>query len=107
MTVMTLLLPLISLGRIKGSGSKLFQNGHTDLSKLLRAADVPVKVQDGLEQQTISLFRSFLKSSGGKVDCRQHKLRIDYTTSQNGSLCSSFLDVSCSRQFGRFDSEAM
>jgi len=30
-----------------------------------------------------------------------------YTTSQNASLCASFLGILCSRQFGRFDPEEM
>ena len=84
-----------------------FRNGHTDLSELLRAADFPIRIRDGLEQQTISLFRSLLEFSGGKVDCRQHDLGINYTTSQNASLCASLLGVFCSRQFGHFDPEEM
>jgi hypothetical protein len=84
-----------------------FQNGHTDLSELLMAADFPIGIREGLEQQTVSIFRSFLESSGGKVDCRQHDFGIDYTTSQNASLCASLLGVFCSRQFGRFDPEEM
>lgn len=69
------------------------------------AADFPIGIRKGLEQQTISLFRSFLESSGGKVHCRQHDFGMDYTTSQNASLCASFLGILCSRQFGRFDPE--
>jgi hypothetical protein len=84
-----------------------FRNGHTDLSELLMSADFPIGIREGLEQQTISLFRSLLESSGGKVDCRQHDFGINYTTSQNASLCASFLGVFCSRQFGRFDPEEM
>jgi len=71
------------------------------------AADFPIRIQEGLEQQMISLFRSFLELSDGKVDCRQHDFGMDYTTSQNASLCASFLGISCSRQFGRFDPEEM
>ncbi|KAL9045619.1 MAG: hypothetical protein Q9214_001366 [Letrouitia sp. 1 TL-2023] len=84
-----------------------FRNVHTDLSGLLMAADFPIGIRKGLEQQTIYLFRSFLEFSNGKVDCRQHDLGIDYTTSQNASLCASFLGFSYSRQFGRFDPEDM
>ena len=71
------------------------------------AADFPVGIGKGLEQQTISLFRSFLEFSDGKVDCRQHDFGMDYTTSQNAYLCASSLDISCSRQFGRFNPEEM
>ena len=34
-----------------------------------------------------------LESSGGKVDYRQHDFGIDYTTSQNASLCANLLGV--------------
>ena len=71
------------------------------------AADFPIRIREGLEQQTISLFRSLLESSGGKVDCRQHDFGINYTTSQNASLCASLLGVCCSRQFGHFDPKEM
>lgn len=71
------------------------------------AADFPIEIRKGLEQQTISLFRSFLELSDGKVDCRQHDFGMNYTTSQNASLCASFLGISCSRQFERFDSKEM
>ena len=30
--------------------------------------DAPSEIREGLEQQTISLFRNLLESSGGKVD---------------------------------------
>lgn len=81
-----------------------FRNDHTDLSM---AAKFPIEIREGLGQQITSLFRSLLESSGGKVDCRQHDFRINYTTSQNASLCASLLGVFCSRQFGRFDLEEM
>ena len=84
-----------------------FRNGHTALSSLLVAADFPIGTRKGLEQQTISLFRSFLEFSDGKVDYRQHDFGMDYTTSQNASLCASFLGIFCSCQFGRFDPEEM
>ena len=71
------------------------------------AADFPIGIRKGLEQQTISLFRSFLEFSDGKVGCRQYSFGMNYTTSQNASLCASFLGISCSRQFGRFDPEEM
>ncbi len=71
------------------------------------AADFPIGIREGLGQQTISLFRSLLESSGDKVDCRQHDFRINYTTSQNASLCASLLGVFSSRQFGRFDPKEM
>ncbi len=84
-----------------------FRNGHTDLFWLMMAADFPIGIRKELEQQMISLFRSFLEFSDGKVDCRQHNFGMDYTTSQNASLCASFLGISCSSQFGRFDPEEM
>ena len=71
------------------------------------AVDAPIEIREGLEQQTISLFRSLLESSGSKVDCRQHDFGIDYTVSQNASLCASLLGVFFSQQFGRFDPEDM
>jgi len=71
------------------------------------AIDLPIEIREGLEEQTISLFRSFLELSDGKVDCGQHDFGMDYTTSQNASLCASLLGVFCSRQFGRFDLEEM
>ena len=46
------------------------------------AADFPIRIRDGLEHQTVSLFRRLLESSGGKVDCRQYDPGINYTTSQ-------------------------
>jgi hypothetical protein len=82
-----------------------FQNGYTDLSDLLMAADFPIGIRKELEQQTTSLFRSLLEFSGGKVDCRQHEFGINYTTSQNASLCANLLGVLYSRQFGRSDPE--
>lgn len=84
-----------------------FRQGHTDLSKLLMTADFPVGTREGLKQQTISIFRSILELSDDKVDCRQHDFGLDFTTSQNASLCASLLGVSGSRQFGRFDPEEM
>lgn len=45
------------------------------------AADFPIRIQEGLEQQ-ISLFRSFLEISAGKVDCRQH----DFEEAREGLL---------------------
>jgi len=77
------------------------------LSELLTAAGFPIGIQEGSEQQTISLFRSFLEFSLGKVDCRQHDFGINYTTSQNASLCASYMGVFGLRQFGRFDPEEM
>ena len=71
------------------------------------AADFPIGIRKELEQQMISLFRSFLEFSDGKVDCRQHNFGMDYTISQNASLCASFLGISYSRQFRRFDPEEM
>lgn len=64
------------------------------------AADFPIEILKELEQQTISIFRSFLEFFGGQVDCRQHDFGMDYTISQNASLCASFLGIFCSRQFG-------
>ncbi|KAL9627598.1 MAG: hypothetical protein Q9164_007558, partial [Protoblastenia rupestris] len=84
-----------------------FRNDYIDLSGLLMATDFPIGIRKGLEQQTTLLFRSFLEFSNGKVDCRQHDFGMDYTTSQNASLCASFLGISCPRQFGRFDPEEM
>lgn len=71
------------------------------------AADFPIGIRKGLEQQRISLFRSFLEFSDGKVDLRQHDFGMDFTTSQNTSLCASFLGIFCSGQVGRFDPEEM
>ena len=95
------------LGRDQNEWLQPFQNGHTDLSKVLLTADLPVWVRKGQELQTILLFRRLIELSGGKVDCRQHDFGIDYTANQNASLCVSFLGVSCSGQFGRFDPEEM
>ena len=69
--------------------------------------DVPVGTRKGSEWQTISLFRRVLEFSGGKVDCGQHHFGLNYTTRQNAFICASFLDVSCSRPFGRFDPKEM
>ena len=69
--------------------------------------DGPLSTRKGLEWQTISLFRSVLEFSGGKVDCEPHHFGLNYTTRQNASLCASLLDVSCSRPFGRFDPKEM
>ena len=69
------------------------------------AAEFPIGMRKILEQQTISLFRTFLESSGGKVDCRQHDFGKDYTIGQNASLCANFLGILYSCQFERFDQE--
>ena len=84
-----------------------FRNDHTNLSELLIATNFLIEIREELRQQEISLFRSLLEFFDGKVDCRQHDFRINYTTSQNASLCARLLSVFCSCQFGRFDSKEM
>ena len=84
-----------------------FRGSCTDLSEVSVAADVPIGIREESEWQTISLFRTLLESSGGKLGCRQHNFGINYTTRQNASLCANLLGVSCSRQFGRFDPKEM
>ncbi len=59
------------------------------------------------ELQTISLFRSLLEFSGGRVECRQHNFDPDYTTSQNASFCAEPFGVTCSNQFEHFDPREM
>ncbi|KAL8838294.1 MAG: hypothetical protein Q9170_002191 [Blastenia crenularia] len=54
------------LRRDENEWLQFFGNDHTDLSELLMAADVPTGIREGSEQQTISLFRSLLESSGGE-----------------------------------------
>lgn len=76
---------------------------HTDLFRLLMAADFSIKIWKELKQQTILLFQSFLESFNDKVDCQQHNFRINYTTSQNAFLCTSFLSILCSHQFEHFN----
>ncbi|KAI4260734.1 MAG: hypothetical protein LQ352_000126 [Teloschistes flavicans] len=95
------------LGRDQKEWLQPFRNGHTHLSELWMAADVPVGAREGLEQQTTSLFQSILEFSSGKVDIRQHDFGTNYTTSQNASLCASLLGIFYSRQFRRFDPEGM
>jgi hypothetical protein len=45
------------------------------------AVDFAIGIRERLEEQTTSLFRRFLELSGGKVDCGQHEIEMDYTTS--------------------------
>jgi len=71
------------------------------------ATNFPSEIREELRQQTISLFRSLLESFDDKMNCRQHDFEINYTTSQNASLCASLLNVFCSRQLRRFDLEEM
>ena len=71
------------------------------------AADAPIRIRELSERQTVSLFRSLLEFSGGKVGCRQHSFDFDYTISQNVSLCARLLGVPFSRQFGCFDPKEM
>lgn len=86
---------------------QFFRNGHMDLFRLLIAADLSIEIRKESERQTISLFRSFLEFFHDRVNCRQHNFGMDYTTSQNASLCVTFLGIFCSRQFGHFDLEEM
>lgn len=58
------------------------------------AADIPVGVWEGLEQQTTSPFLSLFISCSIKVNCRHHDFGIDYTTSQNASPVLVFWESS-------------
>ena len=82
-----------------------FRNGHTDSSELSMAVNFVIGIREGLEEQTTSLFRRFLELSDGKMDCGQHEIKMDYTTSQNAALCTRLLGVFSSHQFRLFDSE--
>jgi hypothetical protein len=48
---------------------------------------------------SISIDHKSVEFSHDRVNCRQHNFGMNYTTSQNASLCATFLDISCSRQF--------
>lgn len=82
---------------------QLFQIGHIDMSEKKTFSEI----QEKEEWQTITLFRSILEFSGGKVDCKQHVFEPNYTVSQNTSLCARRLEVACSCQLGSFDPEKM
>lgn len=84
-----------------------FRLDHTDIFKPKMTTKALSEIQEDSEWQTILLFRSILEFSGGKVDCRQHHFELDYTASQNASLCARRLSVPFSRQMGSFDRNEM
>ena len=85
--------------------NKWLQPFKDDVSKLLTTFAIEIREED--EEQTIALFRCLLEYSGGRVDCRQHNFRVDYTTSQNAFLCANFLGIARGSEFGSFDPEEM
>lgn len=63
------------------------------------AANFSIGIREGLEQQTILLFQSLLKSSGGKVYYRQHDFGINslYIPRLIGTMLKTDLDKKLER----------
>lgn len=82
---------------------QLFQIDHIDMFEKKTFNEIQKKE----EWQTITLFRGILEFSGEKVNCKQHVFELNYTMSQNTSLCARRLEIACSCQLRSFDLEKM